>query len=255
MAADPHPKRYFTFHLQKTAGTTLRDRLRGSFKPRGIYPHMSDGPDILSAIIMLSHLEKRWKKRGDEIRLVHGHFPLSTTNVLGVPFTTMSVLRPPLDRTLSYLRHQREVVPADKDKSFEEIYDDPIRFHSIIRNHMTRMFGMSVKQMRRFDGCYGDLPDTKWLLDRAKKGVASLDYLGVQPEFETFWKELATHEGFDIGATRNSNATKPMEAPEHLKERIRADNKMDFELYDFAIDLIKKRGSCKKPENENLDWD
>lgn len=248
MATQEHPKRYFTVHLQKTAGTTLRDRLRLSLKPREIYPHMSDGPDILSAIITLSHLEKRWKKRKDEIRLVHGHFPLSTTNVLGVPFTTLSVLRPPLERTLSYLRHQREVVPADKDKSFEEIYDDPIRFHSIIRNHMTRMFGMSVKQMRRFDGCYGDLPDTQWLLERAKAGVASLDYLGVQPEFETFWKELAKAEGFEVSASRNSNATKPMKASKRLKDRIREDNKMDFELYDFAVDLLRKRGSCKNPE-------
>jgi len=247
MAADQHPKRYFTVHLQKTAGTTLRDRLRNSLRPRQIYPHQSDGPDILMAIITLSHLEKRWIKRKDEIRLVHGHFPLSTTNVLGVPFTTMSVLRPPLERTLSYLRHQREVVPEDNDKTLEQIYGDPKRFHGIIRNHMTRMFGMSVNQMRRFDGCYGNLPDTKWLLDRAKQGVASLDYLGVQPEFETFWQELAQNEGFDISASKNSNATKPMDAPEALKKRIRRDNQMDFELYDYAVKLLEERGSCKNP--------
>ena len=255
MANLEHPKRYFTVHLQKTAGTTFRDRLRNSFTPRQIYPFMSDGPDILYAIISLSHLEKRWKKRSDQIRLIHGHFPLSTVNVLKVPFTTMSVLRPPLDRTLSYLRHQREVVPADNNKSLEEIYDDPKRFHGIIRNHMTRMFGMSINQMRRIDGCFGDIPDSQWMLDRAKKGVASLDYVGVQPEFETFWQELAAGEGFDTEAAVNSNATKPMDAPEHLKERIRHDNKMDFELYDFAQDLLQKRGSCKKPEGEVLDWD
>ncbi|NNE56936.1 MAG: sulfotransferase family 2 domain-containing protein [Hellea sp.] len=239
--------RYFVVHLQKTAGTTLRNRLRKTFRPVQIYPHSQDGPNILGAIISLSHLERQWKKRGEQIRLIAGHFPLSTTNVLGADFTTMSVLRPPLDRTLSYLRHQREVVATDMNKSFEEIYDDPARFHSIIRNHMTRMFGMSVKQMRLNDGVYGNIPDSQWLLERAKKGVESLDFVGLQPEFETFWQELSENCGFDKEAAVNSNATKPKDAPESLKQRIREDNKLDFELYDFAVDLIKKRGSCRRP--------
>jgi len=247
----PRKKRYFVVHLQKTAGTTLRDRLRSSFKPVAIYPHRSDGPDILKAIIVLSHLEKRWQERRGQIRLIAGHFPLATTRLLNAKFTTMSVLRPPLDRTLSYLRHQREVVPEDNNKSLEEIYDDPVRYHGIIRNHMTRMFGMTVKQMRIKDGVYSNIPDTQWLLERAKKGVESLDFVGLQPQFDDFWIELAESCGFDREASRNSNATKPMDAPEALKERIRADNKLDFELYDFTEKLIKERGSFKNPTGSN----
>ena len=98
MTVDPERK-FFVVHLQKTAGTTLRDRFRNTFSDEQIYPHKKDGPDILHAIISLSHLRKRWQERGDEIKLVAGHFPLSTTELLGGPFTTLCVLRPPLERT------------------------------------------------------------------------------------------------------------------------------------------------------------
>jgi len=38
-------RRFFVAHMQKTAGTTLRDRLRASFADEQIYPNATDGPD------------------------------------------------------------------------------------------------------------------------------------------------------------------------------------------------------------------
>ena len=41
--------------------------------------------------------------------MVTGHFPLCTTELLGGAFTTFTVLRDPVERTLSYLRHHRKI--------------------------------------------------------------------------------------------------------------------------------------------------
>jgi len=233
--------RFFVVHLQKTAGTTLRDRFRATLPDRSIYPHRSDGPNILHAIISLSHLLERWQVRRDEIRLIAGHFPLSTVQLLNAEFVTCSILRPPVDRTLSYLRHQKQVNKKDRCKSLEEIYDDPFRFNGLVRNHMTRMFGIGTEQMRVGDGALTDVPDTEELLERAKRGVAGLTAFGLQPRFEEFWQRFARQFGLDQSASVVSNATKPENAPLHLIDRIMKDNPLDLQLYDFAERLYDER--------------
>ena len=80
--------------------------------------------------------------RGDEIRVVTGHFPLCTTELLGAQFITLTILRDPVERTLSALRHHREKTPADSERSLEEIYEDPFRFE-LVHNHMVKMFSLS----------------------------------------------------------------------------------------------------------------
>ncbi|NQY03498.1 MAG: hypothetical protein HRT76_09600 [Halieaceae bacterium] len=240
MTVDPERK-FFVVHLQKTAGTTLRDRFRNTFSDEQIYPHKKDGPDILHAIISLSHLRKRWQERGDEIKLVAGHFPLSTTELLGGPFTTLCVLRPPLERTLSYLRHQKQAVPEDAQKPLEEIYDDPFRYNGLIRNHMTRMLGITTEQMQVGDGALSDVEDSEELLERAKRGLASLDDFGLQPRFEEFWSRLADRYGLDSAASQNSNQTRSETATDALGKRILRDNALDVELYAYAEALYADR--------------
>lgn len=235
------PTRFFVVHLQKTAGTTLRDRFRATFDDAAIYPNASDGKDRRLPVISLRHLRARWSDRRDEIRLIAGHFPLSTTELLDAPFVTLSVLRPPVDRTLSYLRHQKKINTDDRDKSLEEIYDDPFRFHGLIRNHMTRMFSIGADEMQDGDGALTDVPDTPERLARAKAGVASLDAFGLQPCFEEFWTDLAARFGLRAESDVVSNTTEPEDAPASLVERIRADNALDLELYDHATRLYAER--------------
>jgi hypothetical protein len=103
---DDGVRRFFVAHMQKTAGTTLRDRLRASFTDDQIYPNASDGSDPRISVISVSHLRERWVARGEQIRLLTGHFPVRTVVFLGVPFVTMTILRHPVELTLSFLRHQ-----------------------------------------------------------------------------------------------------------------------------------------------------
>lgn len=221
-------------HLQKTAGTSLRDSFRATLPESAIYPNSTDGRDKGIAVISLSHLLERWQVRGDEIRLVAGHFPLSTTELLGGDFVTLSVLRPPVERTLSYLRHQKKLHRADREKSLEEIYDDPFRFTGLIRNHMTRMFSIGADEMGPGDGVLTDVPDTPERLARAKAAVSALDGLGLQPSFESFWREFAAEHGLAEGPPMRSNTTEPEDAPASLVARIERDNALDLELYAHA---------------------
>ena len=149
----------------------------------------------------MRHLLDRWQARGSEIRLVAGHFPLCTTELLDVPFTTLTVLRPPVERTLSYLRHQKKLNKADAGKSLEEIYEDPFRYNALIRNHMTRMLSMSRDELIAGDGVLGDVDDTPARLERAKQALAGLDLFGLQPRFEELCAELSRRYGVELGNT------------------------------------------------------
>lgn len=235
------PRRFFIVHLQKTAGTTLRDRFRATFDDRAIYPNASDGRDKRLSVISLSHLLERWQARRQEIRVIAGHFPLSTVELLDADFVTVSVLRPPVERTLSYLRHQKKLNAADRCLSLEEIYDDPFRFNGLIRNHMVRMFSIGSAEMASGDGVLTDIPDSGERLERAKAAVAGLDAFGLQPRFEEFFVDLAARFELSPGQPLRSNATDHEDAPASLVARIRADNALDLELYDFAERLYDER--------------
>ena len=84
-----------------------RGRLPGALG-RQIRPTVA--PQLFPHILL-----ERWEARRDEIQVVTGHFPLCTTELLDADFTVITVLRDPVERTLSYLRHHRDTTPADSE--------------------------------------------------------------------------------------------------------------------------------------------
>jgi hypothetical protein len=234
------PQRFFLVHMQKTAGTTLRHRFLHHFEEDAVFPNRTDG-GLRTAVISVSNLLERWSVRGDEIRLVAGHFPLHTTEMIGVPFTTMTVLRPPVERTLSFLRHQKKIYPEDRKKSLDEVYADPFRFNGLVRNHMVRMLSLRPDEMKPGDGALTDVAYTSERLELAKEGLASVDAFGLQSHFEEFCTELTVRFGVDLGPPLNVNTTEPEETPAGLADRIAEDNALDMELYEYACRLYAER--------------
>jgi hypothetical protein len=243
-------ERFFFVHVLKTGGTDLFTRLGGdpaitvdhpyTFRPAEIYPNDTDGDVFKVAPQMdVEQLEKRWAARSDEIRIIMGHFPLCTVERLEADFTTLSVVREPVERTLSFLRHHRKLTPEDRDKSFEEIYVDDFRFKSLIENHMVKMFSLTNDEMT--DGMLTRIDFDRERLERAKAGLATVDILGLQEHFEAFCAELTDRFGWDLGTPLWANRTLPADIPQSLIEQIAADNALDVELYEHAVELCADR--------------
>jgi hypothetical protein len=167
---------------------------------------------------------------------VTGHFPLCTIERLPVPFATFTVLRDPVERALSFLRHQRQEEPRFQAASLEEIYEDPVCRDALIRNHMVRMLSLSVGEMT-----HGAM--TQITVDGDRLAVAQdalerrIDVVGLQERFESFCDALATRFRWDLGQPQFANRTRPMEVSSALRERIAADNELDARLYRFARQL------------------
>jgi Sulfotransferase family len=234
-----HPQRFFFVHVQKTAGTTLNKRMQRHFGRSAIYPDRNIDGEIVASVISVEHLLSRWQARGEEIKVVTGHFPLCTAELLGGEFTTLTLLREPIERTLSYLRHHRLMTEEDREKSLQEIYSDTFRFHGLVHNHMVKMFSLTPSEMT--DGVLTRVEFSRDRLERAKERLATVDVVGLQEGFEDFCQELTGRFGWRLGGPVHSNRTDATEASEAFRSRIAEDNVMDIQLYDFARQLCEQR--------------
>ena len=228
-------RRFFFCHLQKTAGTRLIRRIRQNFGERDVFPIESDG-DPIARVISVDHLLSVWARRGEEIRVVTGHFPLCTSELLGGDLATFTVLRHPLPRTVSYLQHHRRLTPADAHLTLEEVYDDDFRFNGLIHNHMTKMLSLLPEEMT--DGALTRVTFDRDRLERAKERLAGVDVVGLQEDFDGFCAQLTARFGwsFDDPAPRHEHPHEDLSPA--FRDRILADNAHDLELYDFATRLV-----------------
>jgi hypothetical protein len=225
--------RYFFLHIQKTAGTSLWRRLHHTFDESQLYPGPADDK-VPDRTLVPEYLVERFAARRDEIRVVTGHFPLCTTELLDAEFRTFTVLRHPVERTISVLQHHRDLTPADRDLPLEEIYDDPVR-QLMVRNHMIKMVGLRLDEMT--DGALTDIEFDLARLDRAKRRLSEIDVVVIQPRFEQFCAALETRFGWDLGPSQKANRSTPVDVSDALRERIADDNRLDIEFYEFACTI------------------
>lgn len=238
--SDPEPQRFFFVHVQKTAGTTLLIRLGNQFSAAEIYPDDTDG-DLMTVMPQfdIGQLLARWPVRRDQVRVLTGHFPLCTADLLDCRFTTLTVLREPVERTLSYLRHHRKLIAADREVPFEAIYEDPLRYDGLVHNHMVKMFSLTADEMTGGAMTKVDFDDAR--LERAKARLATVDVVGLQEDFDRFCAELTQRFGWDLGEPVVANDTPHEDVPESFRARIAEDNAADVALYEYARQLVRDR--------------
>ncbi|MEO6629191.1 MAG: hypothetical protein ABIP03_11565 [Aquihabitans sp.] len=226
--------KYFFVHMQKTAGTALFRRLRHHFGTSPVYPRPEEQgtPEV---VLSVEHLQARLAELGDGIEVVTGHFPLATVDLLPGSYRTFTVLRDPVERVLSFLRHQREVESRFQNATLEQIYADPVSTGGLVSNHMVKMLAIQAPAMT--NGALSPVSVDDALLARARTNLVDrIDVMGLQEYFEEFCTDLERIFSWDLGEPVFMNRTAPAAEPEGLRELIEADNTYDRALYDFATE-------------------
>lgn len=235
--------RFFFVHIQKTAGTTLREHLLANFDRSEVYPPVVGGD--LGAYLttyldgrLLVDLEPEEQAR---YRLFHGHFPYSVVDLLALDRrpVTLTLLREPVARSVSVLQQKRRNQERFADASLEEIYDDDdIRLGQIV-DHQTKIFSSPAAAGLSGFAHHRVGPDE---LAVAKRNLEQVDVVGLQGDLGGFLAVLNHRFGWshaDLG-TRKNVGSGPTPGPE-LLERIRADNVHDIAFHEFAQELVAER--------------
>jgi len=157
--------------------------------------------------------------------------------IIGGNYSTFTLLREPIERTLSFLRHQKVFHAELRELTLEELYSDTERFETLIRNHMVKMLSLDA------DAAYpGGLISTAPIgpdhLDIARDRLDRIDVVGVIEDMAGFVRRLEARFGWDLGPIEVSNRTEPEAVSEEFRERIATDNALDVELYAYATEQI-----------------
>lgn len=235
-------------HIPKNAGTTLSRmlKLRMLMHPPtnalhraavlGQYQHPTE--TRLPAIAAMSDRDKR------RMRFYEEHCGYGVHEHLPGTCTYLTMLRDPVDRTLSvydFLRQEGRIPP---DRPLGSFLDKPtIRRVWWIDNAQVRY--LAGEQGEIIDAPVGECPPA--LLDTAKRRLEhDIAWFGLLERFDESLFLLCRALGWPHAVAVRSNVTKQRSstrstvAPE-LLERIAAMNSLDLELDTFARDLFQKR--------------
>ncbi len=239
--------RFFFVHIMRTGGTTLEQQLRRAFPRDEVYPNPDvDFPDgDIMHHLEVSYLLGLPPERLGAIRLFYGHFPYVVTEMLGAAMpgpglVTLTLLRDPVERTISLLRVLREQREAWHELTLEQMYDDASMFPRLIHNHQTKMFSMTAAD--RPQSYRDEIPIDEARLEIAEHNLARIDLIGLTEQYGEFLATLRRRFGWPLSEqTRMNAAGGSPEEPSHLRRRIAADNAIDIEFYEFARDLVARR--------------
>jgi hypothetical protein len=249
-------ERFFFIHVMKTGGTTVSFYLRTRFDPTTLFPNReldihTDGRTLLDRHhLRLPYVLGLSEERRHRIRGYTGHFPFVAGELLGGGFGTFTILRDPAARTVSMLRQLQRGPWSDPSltlgpsgyETLEEAYDEAEVFESLIHNHQTKIFSMTVADEPRGFMQILDIDEAR--LAVAKKNLATVDVVGLTEQFGLLLDDLQARFGWDIPRDSRANAT-PGDArtppSQALLRRIADDNAIDFEFYEYARELVRER--------------
>lgn len=255
MSAPPRRRFFFVF-IQKTGSTSLDLRLRRLFGDACYPPAQGERAWPVWELAIPSLLVARWPSHRDGVEVITGHYPPCTVELLGDEFTMFTVLRDPVERTLSFLRHWAERNERFAGWPLERIYDDrDLRRSRLVNDHMVSMLSLTPDRVDFGLGSYlvdrraaeesgspeGVEPDLAEPSDvgptelaRAKEQLLAMEVVGVQEHLEAFCAELSQRFGWDLGPPVRANTTDPVRTSRSFRRRVAQDNALDEELYELA---------------------
>jgi hypothetical protein len=239
-------RRFFFVHIMKTAGTTFARQLRRQFPKESIYPCKGidwiDDRDV-DAYLNIPRLLALTTERRAAIRVYTGHFPFMVRDLIDPGLTTLAILRDPIDRTISVLKHFKRSDERLRDRTLEAIYADRPTFRFFVENHQTKVFSLVPEDEKPAINCGMTTDDVRYA--RARENLARVDVIGLTEAYDDFIETVRRRFGWwpaGLDPVPRANvSTEGWDVEPAFRERIAADNAYDVRLYEYAKELIASR--------------
>jgi hypothetical protein len=238
-------RQFFFIHVMKTAGTTFVNHLEQQFAVDAIYPSIKlDGrfPTDVEPKISIPFLLALPAERHRSIQVYAGHFPYMVCDLLNRDLITCTILRDPVERTISVLKQFKRLEERYRSKPLEAIYEDPYIYRHFVHNHQTKVFSLTAEDHPR--GVARPISIDAERLELAKANLARVDVVGLTERYDDFIVELKRRFGWWHGGgpaldRRRLVSSEPWTATPTFRRRIADDNIYDLEFYEHATVLAR----------------
>jgi hypothetical protein len=222
----------------KTGGATLRQHMYANFQPGEVYPVPK--LDDMDRAWLVDYLLGLPAERHAAIRVYTGHFPFVVSQLLGIGLVTLTVLRDPVARTISYLKHCKRYHEQHRDLSLDEIYRDEFHFRCFIHNHQAKIFSMTTNDRLESYMDVIDVDDRR--LEIAKANLETVDVVGIHERYDEFVDAVRTRFGWRFDRIPNRRVGREQwEVTPGLRQLIADDNAADVAFYEHARRLYEQR--------------
>lgn len=237
----------FFVHVMKTGGTSFVQHAEANLPPEAIWPRpgvqsgLRAGEGIYGRVDVVLGLDPEERAR---VRFYSGHMPSVVAELIGAT-TTLTVLRDPVERAISYLRHARRILPEMRDRTLVEVYDDPWQHGFFINDYQVRQFAKRPGDDLLHIGLV-EIDGPR--MELALANLERIDVVGLQEEYPDFERRAVAALGWhwtEVARLRTSEDREPV--PDGLRERIRADNAADVAFYEHAVELVRRRARDAAP--------
>ena len=198
-----------------------------------------------AAAYRLIPMLRDYLREGGTAQAFAGHFPAAVIDIVR-PDVTMTVLREPVERTISILRHHQRLNERLRGASLEEIYEDGWVRPMFVQDHQAKVFAMTSTD--RLDSFMDVLEVDEPRLEVAKRNLGRVDLVGLTEHYDDFVDLVEERLGWPSGPTRKLNVTpEGAEVPDGLRQRIAEENPADIAFYQHAIELVAARRPTPTP--------
>jgi hypothetical protein len=235
-SSDP---RFFFVKVMKTGGGTFLQHVLANFERDEVYPYAELDQDMYLANFGIDYLTGLSPKRRARIRVYTGHFPYVAAQLLQTELVTITILRDPIERTISYLKHCKRYHQQHRSLSLEEIYEDSFFFSTLIRDHQAKLFAMTPDDNPKSYLDVIDVDDRR--LKIAMENLERVDVLGLREQFPELLEEMTQRFSWRFNGVRDRHVSGKLDASPAFRRRIAEDNAADLAFYEHAQALYEKR--------------
>lgn len=230
---------FFFMHVMKTAGTSFSQHLHVNFPADQIYPTPTS-PDRGLEYWQVKRLRALSEERRQEIRLYSGHFPYAAVAEVGAD-VTLAILRDPVERTVSAVRHCKLHFPKYKGMSLDEVYEDPWHHPTLFRNYQVKQFAMTSADPVRGHIDVVDIDDDRFAV--AVANLAQVDVLGLTERYGEFTDTVRQRFGWavDDDAPKLQTGRFSSSVSASLRRRIAVDSAADVAFYEHVRSVYERR--------------
>lgn len=223
----------------KTGGSTFRSHLKRNFRKPQIFPLRGQVRDLERSYMYVDALRELTASDHERYRAYAGHHPPVAAEIIGDGVITLSLLRDPVARTISVLKHARRHIDRYADLAYEEIYEDPWVHKLSVLNHQSKLFAMTLDDP--LESCLDALVVDEKRYAMAVNRMESIEVLGLQTHYDQFLGDLADRYRWVFKPIDNREVSgQHWKPPASFINRIKQDNAADMAFYDAAVVHFEK---------------